>query len=63
MNMFNYYNLYFIDMSIKEYKRNMIYPIWNLQLLQRIRYNDVYGYCHNRYFQLIRLYNFIKSHR
>ena len=61
MNYYNYYNLYFIDMSIRKYKYNMILPLWNLQSNQQIRYEDVYGYCYDRYFKLIRLYNHIKK--
>ncbi len=61
MNFNNYYNLYFIDMSIKQYKYNIILPLWNLQLNHHIKYEDVFGYCHDRYFKLIRLYNHIKK--
>lgn len=61
--MFNKYNLlyslYFIDMSIINYKRIMILPLWNLERNRKITYNQVHNnnIIQKRYWNYIMLYN------
>ena len=61
--MFNKYNLlyslYFIDMSIINYKRIMILPLWNLERNRKITYNQLHNnnIIQKRYWNYIMLYN------
>ncbi len=61
--MFNKYNLlyslYFIDMSIINYKRIMILPLWNLERNRKITYNQLHNnnIIQKRYWNYIILYN------
>jgi len=53
------YSLYFIDMSIINYKRIMILPLWNLERNRKITYNQVHNnnIIQKRYWNYIMLYN------
>jgi len=67
--MFNKYNLlyslYFIDMSIINYRRVMLYPLWNLEKDRKLTYNQIHynNLIQNRYWNYMKLYNQILKWR
>jgi len=53
-----YYLLYYIDMSIINYKKNMILPLWKLEIRKKLTYNEVHkNRIQNQYWNFMKLYN------
>lgn len=49
--------LYYINMSIINYRKTMLYPLWELEINNKINFNNVYNNrIQDRYWYYMKLY-------
>ena len=49
--------LYYINMSIINYRKRMLYPLWELEINNKINFNNVYNNrIQDRYWYYMKLY-------
>jgi len=55
-----YYLLYYIDMSIINYKNKMIIPLFELERIKKINFNQTHkNIIQKRYWNLMKLYDIV----
>lgn len=56
--------LYYINMSIINYRKSMLYPLWELEINNKINYHNVYNNrIQDRYWYYMKLYRQVLLYR